>query len=213
MDDRCMSPLVEGRSVTEAYWQDGAVCIPGALADADFALAKELFAWSREHPGQAAQPLDFGADGSIFIETHNRSARETYLAALAKSGIPALVAAALGVDELWYLGEQIYIKQGRPGPARRPGTRISICRSTQRVPSACGPRSKASHAKTAWSSTGIAPGPRYNHIIGAEADGEPLLLYPTAAEKRPFPDIDAARRSSTSSPGPPSPATSFCSIA
>ena len=116
--DAVLSPLVEGRSVTEAYWQDGAVCIPGALAEADIALAQALFAWSREHPGQAAQTLDFGADGSIFIETHNRSARETYLAVLAKSGIPALVAAALGVDELWYLGEQIYIKQGRPGACK-----------------------------------------------------------------------------------------------
>ena len=193
--DAVLSPLVEGRSVTEAYWQDGAVCIPGALAEADIALAQGLFAWSREHPGQAAQTLDFGADGSIFIETHNRLARETYLAVLAKSGMPALVAAALGVDELWYLGEQIYIKQGRPGACK------TAWHQDSDLPI------DATGAVCLWTAfeslagedglefaRGSHQGPRYNHVIGAEANGEPVLLYPTAAEKRPFPDIDAARQ-------------------
>jgi ectoine hydroxylase-related dioxygenase (phytanoyl-CoA dioxygenase family) len=192
--DAVLRPLAAERSVTEAYWQDGAVCIPGALDAAEMAMARELFSWSRNNLGQAAQTLDFGADGSIFIETHNRAARETYLGALAKSGIPALVAAALGVDELWYLGEQIYIKQGRPG------TCVTAWHQDSDLPI------DANGAVCLWISfenlehesalefvRGSHLGPRYNHIIGTQANGQPLLLYPTAAEQRPFPDVDAAR--------------------
>lgn len=193
--DAALRPLAAGRPISEAYRDDGAVCIPGALDAADRAIARELFAWSRAYRGQAAQTLDFGADGSIFIETHNRSAREIYLALLAKSGIPALVAAALGVEELWYLGEQIYIKEGRPGACK------TAWHQDSDLPI------DAEGAVCLWTSfenleredglefaRGSHQGPRYNHIIGMGADGQPLLLYPTAAEKRPFPDIDAARQ-------------------
>jgi ectoine hydroxylase-related dioxygenase (phytanoyl-CoA dioxygenase family) len=181
------------RSLAEAYYRDGAVCIPRALDQVDLAIARELFAWSRGHPGQAAQTLDLGGGEAIFIDTHNRTARETYLDALAKSRIPALVAAALGVAELWYLGEQIYIKEGKPGTCR------TAWHQDSDLPI------DAAGAVCLWTSfesldrqeglkfaRGSHRGPRYNHVIGADADGAPLFLYPTAADKTPFPDIDAA---------------------
>ena len=188
-----LSEIAAGRSVTEVFRQDGVVCLPGALNEVDLAAMRELFAWSRDHPGQAAQRLDSGADGSIFIETHNMSARETYLAVLAKSGIPALVAAALGVDELWYLGEQIYIKVGQPGTCRTAWHQDSdlpidaigaVCLWTT--------FESLERDEALEFARGSHQGPRYNHVIGTGAQGEPLLLYPTAAEKTPFPDVDAA---------------------
>jgi ectoine hydroxylase-related dioxygenase (phytanoyl-CoA dioxygenase family) len=100
---------------------------------------------------------------------------------------------ALGVEELWYLGEQIYIKQGRPGTCN------TAWHQDSDLPI------DATGAVCLWTSfeslnaeeglkfaRGSHLGPRYNHVIGTRADGEPILLYPTAAEKKLFPDVDAA---------------------
>ena len=179
-------------SFAEDFYRDGAVCIRGALDQTDLAMARYLFSWSRENKGQAAQSLDFGADGSIYIETHNSAARATYLEALAKSGIPALVASVIEVDELWYLGEQIYIKEGKPGACN------TAWHQDSDLPL------DATGAVCLWISfeslqreEGLKfvckshRGPRYNQVVDTGPDGEPVLLYPDAADKTPFPDVDA----------------------
>lgn len=180
-------------SLTEQFYHDGAVCVPGALHDVDRSIARDLFEWSREHPGQAAENLNLSASESIYIDTHNKAARDHYLTSLAESGIPALVASVLGVSELWYLGEQIYIKQGESGTCPTPWHQDSdlpidatgaVClwTSFQSLDSGDGLQfALGSHL-----------GARYNPIIGSGPDGEPLFLYPGADEKIPFPDIDAA---------------------
>lgn len=179
---------------TEAYYRDGAVCIPGALNAGDLAIARELFEWSRDHPGPAAQDLEIAPGETIYMDTHNKDARDAFLRALARSNIPELVATVLNVDALWYLGEQIYIKEGKPGSCR------TLWHQDSDLPI------DATGAVCLWASfesldsseglrfaRGSHLGPRYNPIIGVGEDGEPLYLYPGAADKTPFPEIDAAR--------------------
>jgi hypothetical protein len=177
---------------TEAYYRDGAVCLPRALSAADLTIARTLFEWSRDHKGQAAQSLELAAGEAIFIDTHNRAARDIYIEALARSAIPALVAQVLGVDALWYLGEQIYIKEGKPGTCNTPWHQDSdlpidatgaVCLWTSFA--------DLDRAEGLKFARGSHRGPRYNPVIGMGPDGTPLFLYPDATDKTPFPDIDA----------------------
>jgi len=180
-------------SLTETYYRDGAAHLPGALGEADLAIARALFDWSRDHPGQAAQDLDLGNGETMFIETHNQAARAVYLEALSRSGIPALVAAALQVDQLWFLGEQIYVKEGRPGTARTAWHQdadlpvdatgaVCLWTSFERL----------DRAEGLMFARGSHRGTRFNPVVGTSPEGDPIFLYPGAAEKTPFPDIDAA---------------------
>ena len=100
----------------EAYARDGVVLVPGVLDAAEQALAREMFEWSRAHPGQSAGEVTLGGPGkTVFIDTHSQHSRAWYLDALSRSLMPAIAAAVLQVDRVWYLGEQVFVKTGEQG--------------------------------------------------------------------------------------------------
>lgn len=193
--DRLPQGLLAGlASYREAYARDGVVLVPSVLDDAEMALAREMFEWSRAHPGQSSGAVTLGGPGQdVFIDTHSRDSRAFYLAMLARSAMPAICAAVLGVDRLWYLGEQIFIKRGeegsRPTPwhqdsdlAIDPTGAIGLWMAFEPLDRAHGLEFvRGSHR-----------GPELNPIASVDAEG-PHFLYPKATHMVPFPDIEADR--------------------
>ncbi|RYI04953.1 MAG: hypothetical protein EON48_15190, partial [Acetobacteraceae bacterium] len=180
----------------EAFHRDGVVHIPGALDAANQAIAREMFDWSRAHPGQAAWDVALGGpDETVFIDTHNPAARAPYRELLARSAMPEIAAAVLGVDAVWFLGEQIFVKQGAQG------TRSTPWHQDSDLPI------DATGALAMWMAfepldieaglkfvRGSHRGPCLNPVMAVDEGGVPQYLYPTAAEMPPFPDIDADPR-------------------
>jgi hypothetical protein len=109
------------RRYAEALERDGAALIPGALDANDLSIAQKLFEWTCAHPGQSAQDIAITDRGeTVYTDTYSNVTRDYYREILKDSTIPAIMAAVLGVDQLWYLGEQVLVKRGesetRPTP-------------------------------------------------------------------------------------------------
>ena len=75
----------------EAYARDGVVLVPGILDAAEQALARQMFDWSRMHPGQASGDVELGGPNqTVFIDTHSSGSRSYYLDMLGRSAMPAI---------------------------------------------------------------------------------------------------------------------------
>jgi ectoine hydroxylase-related dioxygenase (phytanoyl-CoA dioxygenase family) len=91
---------------------DGVVFLPGALAAGALARIAEEFATSVAHPSPKAVNFYPKENATFFEDTGQRMApmvRET--------GIDAMVAALWGERDMWYLGEQLFLKED--GHSRR----------------------------------------------------------------------------------------------
>jgi hypothetical protein len=178
----------------EAYARDGVVLVPGVLDASEQAVARKMFDWSRGHPGQAAGEVTLGGPGqTVFIDTHSRYSRAWYLDALKDSLMPAIAAAVLGVDRLWYLGEQVFVKTGEEGTRSTPWHQDSDlpidATGAIGLWMAFEPLDRAHGLQFV---RGSHRGPELNPITSVDADGT-HFLYPSATHLVPFPDIDADR--------------------
>jgi hypothetical protein len=182
-------------SFSEAYRRDGVIRIPGALDKENLAIARGLFDWSRAHPSESGWNPDMQGDGeTAFIDTHNRAARSLYSEILRKSDIPAIAAMVMGVDRLWFLGEQLFIKHGRKGSSATPWHQDSDL-----LIDATGAMGMWMAFESLDVESGLSfirgshLGPCYNPLVPAEDGGPPRFLYPKNLDLEPFPDIDADR--------------------
>jgi ectoine hydroxylase-related dioxygenase (phytanoyl-CoA dioxygenase family) len=194
MDGLPESFLAKLASYREAYARDGAVLVPSVLDQSEMALARQMFDWSRKHPGQAAGEVTLGGpDKTVFIDTHSQYSRAYYLDILGRSAMPAIAAAVLGVDRLWYLGEQIFIKQGeegsRPTPWHQDSDLPIDATGAIGLWMAFEPLDRAHGLEFV---RGSHRGPELNPIASVDAEGT-HYLYPNASHMAPFPDIDADR--------------------
>ena len=88
------------------------VHLPGALDATGLAAVETAFQWSIEHPSPAAVRFYPDDDATFFEDTginHRRLCVD--------AGIVDVVRGLWGVDDVWYLGEQLFLKQG--GTSRR----------------------------------------------------------------------------------------------
>jgi ectoine hydroxylase-related dioxygenase (phytanoyl-CoA dioxygenase family) len=91
---------------------DGVVLLKGAL-DADaFQLVEEAFAHSIANPSPAAVRFYPDEDATFFEDTGQH-----HLQMCKDAGIVDIVRGLWGVDDVWYLGEQLFLKEG--GSSRR----------------------------------------------------------------------------------------------
>ena len=103
----------------QTYHDDGVVFLPQAL-DADaLRLAEAAFDWSVAHPGPAHGSPFEGTPGAFYQDLCNPDAPtdEHYRRLLADTPISRIVTSLWGDDEIWFMYEQIFLKEG--GESRR----------------------------------------------------------------------------------------------
>ena len=91
---------------------DGVVCVRGALDATGVDAMERAFEWSVAHPSPAAKRFYPEESATFFEDTGGN-----HLGVAQDVGVVDLVKAMWGVDQIWYFGEQLFLKEG--GSARR----------------------------------------------------------------------------------------------
>jgi len=104
-------------SAREAYARDGVVRLPGVLDDAAMASALAAYDWSLANPGSGATRFAQVTDSTFYNDLYNPRCLEGYTAMLQASPIPALVAGLWDAPDVWFMYEQVFLKEG--GETRR----------------------------------------------------------------------------------------------
>jgi ectoine hydroxylase-related dioxygenase (phytanoyl-CoA dioxygenase family) len=187
-----LDPAAHARmaSYADAYSRDGVVHIPGALDAGDLAIAGSLYEWSKAHPGQAV--MDGAVEGgeSFFMDTHNRDARGHYRDLLGQSTIPAIAAAVMDRAELWFLGEQLFVKEGTENTRGTPWHQdIDLPIDAAAVMGMWITFEPVSADDCLRFVRGSHRGPAFNPVVYSDDGTSQRLLFPAASHMPPFPDI------------------------
>ena len=108
-------------SHAQSYRDDGVVILKQVLDAKTMGMIEAAYAWSHSHLTAALQ--DFASDPQEqFIADTGYSVKETaYLTLLRESLLPDIVRALFGgKTDVWYMGEQIFYKEGKRGTRRTP---------------------------------------------------------------------------------------------
>ena len=103
--------------LAETYARDGVVLIPGALDAKALAAAQGAYEWSLANPGPLASNIRQTTDATFYQDLYNPNCMTGYRAMLEASPIPAICADLWGVSDVWFMYEQVFLKEG--GEARR----------------------------------------------------------------------------------------------
>ena len=101
----------------ETYARDGVVFLPGVLDAAALADAQAAYDWSLAHPGPGASRIPQATTSTFYQDLYNPDCLTGYRAMLQASPIPAIVADLWGASDVWFMYEQVFLKEG--GEARR----------------------------------------------------------------------------------------------
>jgi ectoine hydroxylase-related dioxygenase (phytanoyl-CoA dioxygenase family) len=85
---------------------DGVVFLSAALGPMELAIVEKEFAHSVSHPTEKAVNFYPSENATFFEDTGQRM-----LPMVRETGIAAMVAALVGADDLWYIGEQLFLKE------------------------------------------------------------------------------------------------------
>src|SRR5436190_2623963 len=96
----------------ETLERDGVVCLKGALTPEAFRKVEAAVEWSLANPSPTAVNFYPNEPARFFEDRGHKHA-----ALVRDVGLDAMMAALWGVDRLWYMGEQLFLKEG--GAARR----------------------------------------------------------------------------------------------
>jgi hypothetical protein len=100
-----------------AYRDDGVVVLPGALNAAALSDAQGAYDWSLAHPGPGATRFAQTTDATFFNDLYNPRCLDGYGAMLRASPLPAIIADIWGCPDIWFMYEQVFLKEG--GETRR----------------------------------------------------------------------------------------------
>lgn len=92
--------------------EDGVVCLRGALTAAALDLLEQAFAQSMANPTESAVHFYPDEAATFFQDTG-----QNYLPLIRAAGIDTMVSALWNEPRLWYMGEQLFLKEG--GHCRR----------------------------------------------------------------------------------------------
>lgn len=101
----------------EAFAQDGVVHLAGALDAAQLDAARQAYEWSLAHPGPGASRVRQATEATFYNDLFNPACLTGYRDMLLASPLPAIVAQVWGADPVWFMYEQVFLKEG--GEARR----------------------------------------------------------------------------------------------
>ncbi|MEM7467243.1 MAG: phytanoyl-CoA dioxygenase family protein [Pseudomonadota bacterium] len=109
--------IVEGEmnrsELSDTYARDGVVCLPGALDAETLDAARELFDWSCANPTPSACQFYEEMESTFYQDLCHPGAALVYRELLEESNIADLVGEVWNDDEVWFLYEQVFLKQGK----------------------------------------------------------------------------------------------------
>jgi ectoine hydroxylase-related dioxygenase (phytanoyl-CoA dioxygenase family) len=100
-----------------AYACDGVVHLPGALDAEALAQALAAYEWSLANPGPGAARFAQVTDSTFYQDLYNPRCLEGYAPMLKTSPVPTLLAGLWGAPDVWFMYEQVFLKEG--GETRR----------------------------------------------------------------------------------------------
>ncbi len=101
----------------KTYREDGVVFVPGALDAKALADAQAAYDWSLAHPGPGATKFAQHSDATFYNDLYNPRVLDGYRAMLDASPLPELIAGIWGTPDVWFMYEQVFLKEG--GESRR----------------------------------------------------------------------------------------------
>lgn len=104
-------------SQRETYERDGVVLLPRALARADVDAALAAYEWSLANPGPGASKIKQRTDALFYQDLANPACVPAYETMLKASPLPGLIAELWGTPDVWFMYEQVFLKEG--GESRR----------------------------------------------------------------------------------------------
>jgi ectoine hydroxylase-related dioxygenase (phytanoyl-CoA dioxygenase family) len=100
------------RALGEEYRRDGAILIPGVLDQVTLAEAQRDFEWSIANPSSSSCEFYEDDRGTFYQDLCNPQAAHNYRSLLESSILSDMAAALWGSDNVWFLYEQVFLKEG-----------------------------------------------------------------------------------------------------
>ena len=91
--------------------------LQGALDAPALAAAQAAYDWSLANPGPGATRVAQATDATFLNDLYNPRCLEGYKDMLLASPLPALIAGVWGAPDVWFMYEQVFLKEG--GETRR----------------------------------------------------------------------------------------------
>lgn len=107
----------EWAEARETYERDGVLLLPKALDQAALEAALASYEWSLANPGPAASRIRQESEATFYNDLFNPNCLTGYRDMLQASPLPALVGNLWGGSPVWFMYEQVFLKEG--GEARR----------------------------------------------------------------------------------------------
>ena len=100
-----------------SFQRDGVVHAPGVLDSRALADALGAYEWSLANPGPGASRIAQATDALFYQDLYNPDCLSGYRDMLLASPLTHLVAELWGAPEVWFMYEQVFLKEG--GESRR----------------------------------------------------------------------------------------------
>lgn len=110
-------PFDVAEDLRQAWTRDGVVLLPGLLDAKAQGEALAAWEWSLANPGPGASRFRSHAEATFYQDLYNPRCLEGYRDMLLASPLPKAIAGLWGSDEVWFMYEQVFLKEG--GEARR----------------------------------------------------------------------------------------------
>lgn len=176
----------------ETFQQDGVVRLPGALDSDQLAAALAAWEWSLANPGPRASRIRQATEGTFFNDLFNPDCLTGYRDMLEASPLPAHVARLWDGGPVWFMYEQVFLKEGeaaRRTPWHQDSSYLAIAGPDLAV--AWIPFEPLPAEASLEFIRGSHRGPLYNGSSFALGD-DTAPLHPLSSLPR-LPDIEAAR--------------------
>ena len=99
------------------YRDDGAIVVRNALSATNLADALSAYEWSLANPGPGASRFAQTTDATFYQDLWNPRCIPSYRDMLLASPLPQLVSKIWGTPDVWFMYEQVFLKEG--GESRR----------------------------------------------------------------------------------------------
>lgn len=108
---------MDAQALREAYARDGVVHLPAVLDARAQAEALAAYEWSLANPGPLASKFRQVTASTFYHDLYNPDCLDGYRAMLEASPLPALIGDLWGDPDVWFMYEQVFLKEG--GETRR----------------------------------------------------------------------------------------------
>jgi ectoine hydroxylase-related dioxygenase (phytanoyl-CoA dioxygenase family) len=107
----------DAATARQTFQRDGVVFAPGVLDARALADALSAYEWSLAHPGPGASKIAQTTDALFYQDLYNPDCLSGYRDMLLASPLTGLVEALWDAPEVWFMYEQVFLKEG--GDSRR----------------------------------------------------------------------------------------------